>query len=118
MDNSTLLQTLLVSVGYRLPILIALGVALVMLLDTPRVRARSAALAALGTLMLTTVVGGVLSVLPLLLIASGDYNSLSGLNTVLSVAHFGLSLLEAAAFILLAWALVQALRRPLGAGKA
>lgn len=118
MDNSTLLQTLLVSVGYRLPILIALGVALVMLLDTPRAKARSAALASLAVLMLSTLAGGVLSVLPLLLIASGDFNRLSGLNTVLSAGHFALALLEAGAFILLAWALVQALRRPLAPGKA
>ena len=43
MDNTQLLTTLLVSIGYRLPVLIALGVALVMLLDTPKLAARRAA---------------------------------------------------------------------------
>jgi hypothetical protein len=111
MENSQLLTTLLVSIGYRLPILIALGVGLVMLLDTPRGRVRTVAMSALAVLLAATFFGGLLSVLPLLLIAGGNFAGLSGLNTVLSVAHFGLSLLEATGFILLAWALVQALRR-------
>jgi len=116
MESTQLLSTLLLSLGYRLPILIALGVALVMLLDTPRGRVRTVALAALGLLLVTTLVGGLLSVLPLLMIAGGNFAGLGGLNTVLNVAHFALSLLEAVGFILLAWALVQALRRPLPAG--
>jgi hypothetical protein len=116
MESTQLLTTLLVSIGYRLPILIALGVALVMLLDTPRGRVRTVALSALVLLLAATLVGGVLSVLPLLLIAGGNFAGLSGLNTVLGVAHFALSLLEATGFILLAWALVQALRRQAARG--
>jgi hypothetical protein len=115
MESTQLLTTLLVSIGYRLPILIALGVALV-LLDTPRGRVRTVALSALVLLLAATLVGGVLSVLPLLLIAGGNFAGLSGLNTVLGVAHFALSLLEATGFILLAWALVQALRRQAARG--
>lgn len=111
MDHSTLLQTLLVSLGYRLPILIALGVALVMLLDTPRGRVRTVALAALALLLLTTLLGGALTVLPLLLIAAGNFGGLSSLNTALSAGQLGIALLQALGFILLAWALVQALRR-------
>ena len=110
MDNTQLLTTLLVSIGYRLPVLIALGVALVMLLDTPKLAARRAALWALSVLMAVTLAGGVLSVLPVLLIAGGNYDRISPLNGVLTVAHFALSLLEAGGFVLLTWALVRALR--------
>lgn len=110
MDNAELLTTLLVSIGYRLPVLIALGVALVLLLGAPRALARTAALWALSLLMLVALLGGVLSVLPLLMIAAGNYDRIGAMNTVLTAAHFGLSLLEAAGLVLLAWALVRALR--------
>ncbi len=110
MDNTQLLTTLLVSIGYRLPVLIALGVALVMLLDAPKGVARRAALWAVSVLMAAALLGGVLSIVPLLLIAGGNYNGMGALNSVLSVAHFALSLAEAAGFVLLAWALVRALR--------
>ncbi|MCD9085448.1 hypothetical protein [Stenotrophomonas sp. SY1] len=113
MDSSTLLQTLLVSVGYRLPILIALGVAWVMLLDTPRGKVRAVALWAVAILLLAGIGAGVLNVLPLLFIAAGKFDALGGLNTLLSVLNFILSLVQATGFVLLAWALVQALRRPL-----
>jgi len=110
MDQAQLLGNLLVSVGYRLPVLIALGVALMLLWGAPRAVARSAALWALAVLMLVSVLGAVLSVLPLLLIAAGSFERISALNGVLGVAHFALSLLEAGGFVLLAWALVRALR--------
>ncbi|MGE8279113.1 MAG: hypothetical protein ACN6O2_01645 [Stenotrophomonas sp.] len=117
MQPTELLTTLLVSIGYRLPILIALGVALVMLIDTPRGKVRSVAMSALGLLLTVTMLGGVLSAVPLLLIASGNYGGVSSMNTLLSVGHLALSLFEAVAYILLAWALVQALRRPQAPGK-
>ncbi|MGB3394563.1 MAG: hypothetical protein WA956_07580 [Stenotrophomonas sp.] len=110
MDNAELLTTLLVSIGYRLPVLIALGVALVLLLGAPRALARTAALWALSLLMLVALLGGVLSVLPLLMIAADNFHGIGALNSVLRVAHFVLSLLEAAGLVLLAWALVRALR--------
>lgn len=112
MDNMQLMTSLLVSVGYRLPVLIALGVALVLIQGTPRATARSAALWALLLLMLVTLLGGLLAVLPLLLIAGGNFSGLGTLNTALSVGHFALALLEAAGFVLLAWALARALRAP------
>ncbi len=110
MDNAQLLSSLLVSIGYRLPVMIALGVALALLLGAPRAAARGAALWALAILMATTLLGAVLSVLPLLLIAAGNFDGISALNTWLGLGHFALSLLEAAGFVLLAWALVRALR--------
>lgn len=118
MDSTSLLSTLLVSIGYRLPILIALGVALVMLFDAPRGRVRAAAMTALGLLFSTTVLGGVASALPLLLIARGDFSGIGSINTLLTGMHLVLSLVEAVAFIVLAWAVVQALRRPVAAGNA
>ena len=118
METSTLLTTLLVSIGYRLPILIALGVGLVMLFDAPRGRARVAAMTGLGLLFSTTVLGGVAGVLPLLLIARDDFSGISSINTLLTGLHLVLSLVEAVAFIVLAWAVVQALRRPAVSGKA
>jgi hypothetical protein len=92
-------------------------VALVMLMDTPRSRARTVAMSALALLMLATLVGAGLNVLPLLLIAAGNFDALSGLNTLLNIGQALVSLTQAAGFILLAWALVQALRRPLLPGK-
>jgi len=115
MDNTQLLTALLVSIGYRLPVLIALGVALVLVLGARRATARAAALWALSILMAVTLLGGVLSALPLLLIAAGSFDRIGALNNVLGVAHFALSLLEAGCFVLLAWALVRALRGPTGA---
>ncbi len=112
MDNTQLLTSLLVSIGYRLPVLIALGVALVLLLGAPRAVARTAALWALSVLMAVTLLGGVLSALPLLMIAAGNFNGIGALNGALGAAHFALSLLEATGFVLLAWALVRALRGP------
>jgi hypothetical protein len=110
MDNTQLLTTLLVSIGYRLPVLIALGVALVLLAGAPKAVARTAGVWALSLLMAVALLGGVLSVLPLLLIAAGNFDRIGALNTVLGAAHFALSLLEATGFVLLAWALVRALR--------
>ena len=117
MQPTELLTTLLVSIGYRLPILIALGVAMVMLLDTPRGKVRSVALSALALLLAVTMIGGVLTASPLLFLAMGRYDGLSSLNTVFTIAHFAFSLLEATGYIMLAWALVQALRRPQVPGK-
>jgi len=114
-DNTQLLTTLLVSIGYRLPVLIALGVALVLLGGAPKAVARTAALWALSLLMAATLLGGVLSVLPLLMIAAGNFDGIAGLNTWLGIGHFMLSLLEAAGFVLLAWALARALRDTLDA---
>ena len=118
MQPMELLSTLLISIGYRLPILIALGVALVMLLDTPRGKVRSVALSALALLLVVTMIGGVLSALPLLLVAAGNYSSAGSMNTLLMVGYIALSLMEAVGYIMLAWALVQALRRPQAPGKA
>ena len=110
MDHAQLLGSLLVSIGYRLPVMIALGVALVLLLGAPKAVARSAALWALAILMATTLLGALLAVLPLLLIAAGNFDGIAALNTALGIGHFVLSLLEAAGFVLLAWALARALR--------
>ena len=117
MDATELLSTLLVSIGYRLPIMIALGVAVVMLLDSPRGKVRSVALGALSLLLAVTLIGGGLTAIPLVLIASGNYSGIGAMNTLLSIGHIGLSLLEAAGYIMLAWAVVQALRRPQAPGK-
>lgn len=117
MQPMELLTTLLVSIGYRLPILIGLGIALVMLLDTPRGKVRSVALSALALLLAVSMIGGVLSAVPLLLIAGGNYSSVGSMNTLLTAGHIALSLLEAVGYIMLAWALVQALRRPQAPGK-
>lgn len=110
MDQAQLLSSLLVSVGYRLPVMIALGVALVLLLGAPKAVAHSAALWALAILMATTLFGAVLAVLPLLLIAAGNFDGIAALNTALGIGHFALALLEAGGFVLLAWALARALR--------
>ncbi|MCL7714633.1 hypothetical protein [Stenotrophomonas mori] len=112
MDELQLLNALLVSVGRRLPVMVALGVALVLLLGAPRAAPRTAALWALALLMATTLSGAVLTVLPLLLIAMGNFDGIAALNVSLGLGHVALSLLEAVGLVLLAWALVRALRGP------
>ncbi len=110
MDNSQLLVALLTSIGYRVPMLIALGVALVMLLDAPRGKIRNAALTGIATLLGTTLLGGLLTVVPLLMIANGNFGGISGMSSVMGVLHMALSLVEALGIVLLCWALVKALR--------
>jgi hypothetical protein len=110
METRELLSHLLTSVGVHLPVLIALGIALVMALDTPKGRIRSVALWGLAVLMLAQLGGGMASVLPFLLLAQGDFSALGSLQPLLTALHVGLALLQAGGFILLAWALVHALR--------
>jgi len=117
MNPSELLSTLLTSVGFRLPILITLGIALVMVLDTPRGKVRAVALWGLALLLVAALMGGLLSALPLLLIAGGNFQAVSMMNMLLGASHLALSLVQAVGYILLAWALVQALRRPLPPAK-
>lgn len=118
MDNTEMLGTLLVSVGYRLPMIIALGIAIVMMLDTPVGRPRSAVLWALSILLVCALVGGGLSILPLLLVAQGSYGMLRGMSALLSALNITLSLVQAGGFILLAWGVVQALRSTVPGRKA
>lgn len=110
MESGALMMSLLTSVGVRMPVLIALGVALVMLGDAPAGRVRRVARTALALLMGATLVDGLLSVLPLLLLLAGDFSSIGRLGDGLGVARFATALVQAGSFIALAWALVQGLR--------
>lgn len=110
MSDSDLLIAMLTTIGYRVPMLIALGIALVMLLDTPRGNVRAAALSGLSLLLGTTLVGGLLSVAPLLLISSGNFDSTRGISQILGLSHGVLALVEATGIVLISWALVKALR--------
>lgn len=116
MSDNDLMMALLTSIGYRVPILIALGVALVMLLGAPRGRVRMAALTGVSLLLATTLVGGVLTVLPLLFISSGNYQYLSSLNPLLGILQMARALVEALGLGVMAWALTKALRAPIGSG--
>ena len=110
MQLEQILGHLLTTVGFHLPVLIALGVALVMVLDTPKGPIRRAALGGLAALLLAQLISGLASAGPLLLIAMGDFASLSAAKNLLSVVHFSAALLTAGGFIAVAWALVRALR--------
>lgn len=110
MDSSALMMSLLGSVGVRMPVLVALGVALVMLGDAPHGRVRRVARTALALLMGCTLVDGLLSVLPLLLVMAGDFSRIGRLGGGLGVARFAIALVQAGGFIALAWALVHGLR--------
>lgn len=110
MDKTQLVMNLVTSVGMHLPVLIALGVALIMAWDTPRGRVRSVALGGLALLLVAQLGRGLASAVPLLLIARGDFGALSGSQAVLGGLQFVLAILAAAGFILLGWALVRALR--------
>lgn len=105
-----LLISMLGMVGVRLPVLIALAIAVVWVVDTPRGSIRSVALWALGVMALTTLAGLVLNVVPMWLVQQGNYENLQLMSTLLGVGHFALNLLEALALVLLVWAMTRALR--------
>ncbi len=105
-----LLISMLTMVGGRLPVLIALAVAVVWVVDTPRGAIRSVALSALGLLALTTLAGLVLNLVPMWLVQQGNYGNLQMMSTMLGVGHFTLNLFEALALVLLVWAMTRALR--------
>ncbi|NYF36087.1 hypothetical protein [Stenotrophomonas sp. JAI102] len=105
-----LLISMLGMVGVRLPVLIALAIAVVWVVDTPRGSIRSVALWALGVMALTTLAGLVLNVVPMWLVQQGNYENLQLMSTLLGVGHFALNLFEALALVLLVWAMTRALR--------
>lgn len=110
MQGADLLMTVLSLVGVRLPVLIALTIGVVWVMDVPRGPVRSGALAGLLLLAVTTVVGLLASMLPMVLVSMGRYESLSGMNMIFGVVHFVLSLIEAFGLVLVVWALTRALR--------
>lgn len=110
MDSSQLLFSLLTSVGVRMPVLIALGVAVVMLADAPAGRVRRVARSALGLMMAAVLVEALLTVLPLLLVIQGNFEAVANLQGM-GVARFVVALVQAGAFVALAWALVHGLRQ-------
>ncbi|WP_262072301.1 hypothetical protein [Stenotrophomonas sp. Marseille-Q5258] len=109
--DTGMLMTMLSLVGVRLPILIALGVALVWVVDSPRGAVRTAALSGLGILAATCILGMVVSLLPVWWIQQNQYENLQSRSLWLGVAHFGLSLAEAFGLVLVVWAMTRALRQ-------
>lgn len=115
MDNSQLLFSLLTSVGVRMPVLIALGVALVMLADAPAGRVRTVARSALALMMAAVLVEAVLTVLPVLLVVQGNFDAVAALGSGMGIARFAAALVQAGALVALCWALVKGLRARTGA---
>ncbi|HAU80953.1 hypothetical protein ABE571_02945 [Stenotrophomonas sp. TWI273] len=105
-----LLISMLTMVGVRLPVLIALAIAVVWVVDTPRGAIRSVALAALGVMALTTLAGLVLNLVPMWMVQQGNYENLQLMSKLLGAGHFALNLFEALALVLLVWAMTRALR--------
>lgn len=108
--NLDLLLSLLGMVAMRLPVMIALAVSLVWVIDTPRGPIRSVALWALGLLALGTLAGLALNIVPTWLVERGNYGSVQVLTWWLRGGHFALGLLDALATVLLVWAMTRALR--------
>lgn len=110
METGELLMTLLSLAGVRLPVLIAVAIGVVWVLRAPRTAARSGALAGLLLLATTSVIGLLLSMLPLWLVNAGNFAAVSRLGGLLGAGHFVLGLLEAFGLVLVVWALTRALR--------
>lgn len=108
MDPMNLMTVLLGSLVYRLPALIGIVVGLVMLASVPASRARSGGLLGLVLLLAAMLLGLGLSALPMLMMANAG--SLGSLSVVMAVTGFVVSLVEAAGIVLLAMALLRALR--------
>lgn len=105
-----LLLSLLGMAAMRLPVLIALAVSLVWVVDTPRGAIRSVALWALGLLLAGTLGGLALNIVPTWLVQTGDYGNVQMLSYWLRGGHFALGLVDALATVLLVWAMTRALR--------
>ncbi|KAF1012732.1 MAG: hypothetical protein GAK31_03949 [Stenotrophomonas maltophilia] len=110
--DSSLLFYMVSMVGVRLPILIALTIGLVWVVTAPRSNVRTGALVGLVLLAVATVGSLLLSILPIWLVQSGDFGSISRLSAVLGIGHFVLALLDAFGLVLVIWALVRLLRQP------
>ncbi len=108
--NLEMMMSVLGMVATRLPILIALAVSVVWVVDTPRTAVRSVALWALALLAVIAVAGLVLNVVPMWLVQQGNYDSVRNLSLWLGGAHFVLGLFDALAIVLLVWAMTRALR--------
>jgi len=113
MDSSQLLFSLLTSVGVRMPVIIALGVAIIMLADAPAGRVRTVARSGLAVMLASVLVEALLTVLPLLLVVQGNFEAVAALSGSMGVARFVVALVQAGAFVALAWALVNGLRQRL-----
>lgn len=105
-----LMITLLSMVAVRLPVLIALAVSLVWVVDTPRGTVRTVALWALSLLAAATVVGTLVNLVPMWMVDRGNFTAVESLAMWLGVAHFVLGLVEALGLVLLVWAMTRALR--------
>jgi len=108
--NMELLISVLGMTATRLPILIALAISVVWVIDTPRTTVRNVALWSLILLAVATVAGLVLNLVPIWLVQQGNYESIRSLSMWLGVGHFVLGLLEALGVVLLVWALTRTLR--------
>jgi len=111
MQASDLLMTMLGLLGVRLPVLIALTIGVVWVLGVPRGAVRTGALAGLLLLAATSIIGLLMSLLPLWLVSAGQYDSISRMTALFGVVHFALALLEAFGLVLVVWALTRALRQ-------
>ena len=111
MDSSELILTLLQGLGLRVPVLIALGVALVLLYDAPPGRPLRVARAGLGLLMASVLVQALVSAWPLLLVAQQDFEAVVAFGQRMALLRFALEAVQALGFIAVAWALVQGLRK-------
>jgi hypothetical protein len=111
MDSSQLLFSVLTSVGVRMPVVIALGVAIILLADAPAGRVRTVARTGLGVLLAAVLAEALLTVLPVLLVVQGKFDAVASLSSSMGVARFVVALIQAGGFVALAWALVQGLRQ-------
>ncbi len=105
-----LLLSLLGMAAIRLPVLIALGISLVWVVDTPRGAIRTVALWALGLLAVATLAGLALNIVPVWLVETGNYGNVQALSWWLGGGHFLLGIVEALGTVLLVWAMTRALR--------
>ena len=108
--GTDLLLSLLGMAALRLPVLIALAVSLVWVVDTPRGAIRSVALWALGLLAAGTLAGLVLNIVPTYLVQTGNYGNVQALSWLLRGGHFLLGRVDALGTVLLVWAMTRALR--------
>lgn len=105
-----LLISVLGMTATRLPILIALAISVVWVIDTPSTTVRNVALWSLALLAAANLAGLVLNVVPMWLVQQGSFESVRSMSMWLGMGHFVLGLVDALGVVLLVWALTRTLR--------
>ena len=111
MDQSDVLFQLATKLAYGMPMLLTFLIGLVLLLRVPPSNGRLLGMIGLALLMVAHMVTLGFNLLPILMIAQGNYDGMSRISVLLGIGHGIATLLRLVGTSLLIAALYRALRR-------